>query len=149
VPAFELQPRGMTALLDAIGRTVTEVREHIDSLPPAKTPDEVVMVILTDGHENASQEFTREQIKTLIEERTAAGWKLVFMGADQDAFTVAAGMGIRAGSTLSYASKHTTASFAAAGSMVARGTESGLYAFSGDERAAAGDDSDATGPEAG
>lgn len=135
VPDFTLAPRGGTALLDAVGRTITAVGAQLAAEPEGERPAEVVVVILTDGEENSSREFTGTTVKKMInEQQDVYGWKFVFLGADQDAFAAAGGMGIRAATTLSYASAHTTDSMSAAGRMVARGTASGLYAFTDDER---------------
>lgn len=136
VPAFRLRPRGATALLDAVGRTITALGEQLDAKPEDERPGEVIVVILTDGHENASAEYTKTAVKELItRQQDEYGWKFVFLGADQDAFAAAGGIGIRAASTLSYSGTRTGASLTNAGRMVARGTASGLYAFSDDERA--------------
>jgi hypothetical protein len=135
VPAFKLRPRGATALLDAVGRTITTLGEHLDGTEEADRPGEVIVVILTDGHENASREYTKTAVKKLItRQQDDYGWKFVFLGADQDAFEAAGGIGIRAASTLSYSGTRTKESLTSAGHMVARGTASGLYAFSDDER---------------
>lgn len=135
VPPFTLRPRGATALLDAIGRTITTLGEHLADTQEADRPGEVIVVILTDGHENASAEYTKSRVKTLIgEQQDTYGWKFVFLGADQDAFTAAGGIGIRAESTLSYSGTRTKASLTNAGRMVARGTRTGLHAFTDDER---------------
>jgi Mg-chelatase subunit ChlD len=87
-------PRGMTALYDAIGKTITSMKVK-DSKP-------VVIAILTDGEENASKEYTIEQINKLIKEKRDLGWEFVFLAANQDAFAVGGKMGIDAGSTFSY-----------------------------------------------
>jgi hypothetical protein len=135
VPDFVLHPRGMTALLDAVGRTVNAVGSQLAAMYEPERPGEVVVVILTDGCENASHEFTLPMVKDLItRQQDDYGWKFVFLGADQDAFEAAGGMGIARGTTLSYASANTTDSMTKAGHMVARGTASGLYAFTDDER---------------
>lgn len=135
IPAFTLRPRGATALLDAVGRTITTLGEHLADTQEADRPGEVIVVILTDGHENASAEYTKTAVKNLItRQQDSYGWKFVFLGADQDAFAAAGGIGIRADSTLSYTSANTRASMTSAGHMVARGTKTGLYAFTDDER---------------
>ena len=135
VPPYALRPRGATALLDAIGRTITTLGEHLAGTQEADRPHEVTVVILTDGHENASAEYTKTAVKKLItRQQDDYGWKFVFLGADQDAFNAAGGIGIRAESTLSYASEHTQRSMTNAGRMVARGTRTGLHAFTDDER---------------
>ncbi|GAA2107939.1 vWA domain-containing protein [Streptomyces synnematoformans] len=141
VPAFTLEPRGMTALLDAVGRTVTAVGEQLDAKPADERPGEVVVVILTDGHENKSREWTREQVKALTRRKEKEhGWTFVFLGADQDAFAAAGGIGIGESTTLSYSGTRTKAAVTNAGRMVSRGTATGVYAFTDDER----DESDET-----
>lgn len=97
-------PGGCTALYDAIGQTLDALDRRLQGT--RDTP--VVVIIQTDGHENASREFDqqriREQIKTL-EQR--GNWSFVFMGADQDAWDAAAPLGISFDNTLSYASTAT------------------------------------------
>jgi hypothetical protein len=79
------KPRGMTALLDAIGKTVNEL----------ETDRDVVFVIITDGGENSSREYKKDavmnMIKTLEDEK---GWYFLFLGANQDAIAAGGGMGI-------------------------------------------------------
>jgi hypothetical protein len=58
VPGLVLQPRGTTALLDAIGRLVTDAGAGLAALPEAERPGTVIVGIMTDGHENASKEWT-------------------------------------------------------------------------------------------
>lgn len=135
VPPFTLRPRGATALLDAVGRTITTLGEHLDAKPETERPGEVVVVILTDGHENASTEYTHRQVKDLItQQQDTYGWTFVFLGADQDAFAASASMGIGRATTLSYSGTRTRAAMTNASRMVARGTTSGVHAFSDDER---------------
>lgn len=135
IPAYRLAPRGMTALLDAIGRTVITVGEQLAARSEDERPGEVVLVILTDGQENASREYAEGTIRNLISrQQDQYGWKFVFLGADQDAFEVSGGLGIGRESTLSYGSDHTKRSMTNAGHMVARGTRTGDYAFTDAER---------------
>lgn len=85
-------PRGSTALYDAIGRTVHEMegwaREH-------DWKERVLVVIITDGLENSSQEFDLPAIQALIERKEKDGWNFVYMGANQDSFAVGGAMKIR------------------------------------------------------
>ncbi len=135
VPDYTLRPRGMTALLDAVGKTITTLAEQLSAMAQFGRPSEVVMVILTDGHENRSVEYTLDQVKAMItHQRDKYGWTFVFLGADQDAFAAAGGMGIGAATTLSYGSNRTEESLTRAGAMVSRGTRSGSYAFTDDDR---------------
>jgi len=94
-------PRGMTALLDAIGRTIARTDERLAAAPAQ--PDGVIFVILTDGQENASREFQRSQVMSMIGERERdAGWQFIFLGANQDAIAEAGGLGIDAAHAMSY-----------------------------------------------
>lgn len=139
VPPFELVPRGGTALLDAVGSSIATVGEHLASLPEDDRPGEVVIVILTDGDENSSKDWILDQVKASItRQETEYGWKFFFLGADQDAFAVAGGMGIGLHTSMSYGSAHTSEAMASAGEAVARGTRTGDYGFTEDERSRSG-----------
>ena len=97
-------PRGSTALLDAIGRTIVDIGARLASLPEDARPSHVLFVILTDGEENASHEFTRPKIFEMIShQRDAYAWEFVFIGANQDAISAGASMGISAGNSIAYA----------------------------------------------
>lgn len=87
-------PRGSTALLDAIGRTVVGACADIDKMAEEARPGKVMVAILTDGAENASREFNKEQVLNAITERTKAGWEFLYLSADADAFRDAGGYGI-------------------------------------------------------
>jgi hypothetical protein len=103
VPEYKLEPRGMTSLLDAVGRSINEAAIRIQKMKKASRPGLVIFVITTDGLENSSVEFTKAQIKEMIEERQSKdGWKFTFLGANQDAFAEAGGMGIRASAAADY-----------------------------------------------
>ena len=86
----EYYVRGCTALLDSIGRTINTYRNQVNS---------AMCIITSDGYENASREFNRAQIKSLIEE---CGWKFVFIGADIDSYGEASRMGIRRSRVANY-----------------------------------------------
>lgn len=110
-----LEPRGMTALLDAVGKSINETGERLSKMEEDKRPGLVVFVIVTDGQENSSHEFTKSQIKEMIEkQQTEFSWQFTFLGANQDAFAEAAGMGISAISTMTYSPNKTDAVFYAA-----------------------------------
>lgn len=98
------QPRGMTALLDAIGRTINSVGTRLGALDESERPDKVVMVIMTDGFENASKEFDNIKIAEMIRTQTNDyNWQFLFVGANQDAVLSAKSMGIAASHSMSYA----------------------------------------------
>lgn len=95
-------PRGSTALLDAIGRTIKNTK----SAKPT-------VVILTDGHENCSREYTKAHIKDLVNQCTKDGWTFVYLGANQDAFAEAGALGIAPATTLNYDANRTPDAFRA------------------------------------
>ena len=95
VPDFVLQPRGGTALLDAVGRLITEVGEQLSALPEHERPGQVICLIMTDGMENSSRTWTWDAVKRLItQQREVYGWEFIFLGADIDAIAVASRMGM-------------------------------------------------------
>jgi uncharacterized protein YegL len=88
-------PGGMTALLDAVGRTIDEVGKRLDKTPEDEKPEKVIFMIITDGEENSSHEYTKEQVKEKTEhQKNNYAWEFVFLGADQDAWSNAQAMGI-------------------------------------------------------
>jgi len=84
------QPGGCTALLDALGKTLNNLKTR------AKKNDNIIVAILTDGHENASKEFKRQDIFKMIEDRKNDGWQFMFLAANQDAIKEGASYGIGA-----------------------------------------------------
>lgn len=104
VPPLTLLPRGGTALLDSMGRLITDTAAEIDALPEADRPGTVIVAIMTDGEENASREWRRPDIKALVEQQTNEhGWEFLYMGADQDAVEVGKGLGIKEELSITYA----------------------------------------------
>lgn len=103
VDSISIVPRGSTALLDAIGKSVTATGEYLASLPEDERPGKVLVTIVTDGHENSSKEWTNETVKALItEQQEKYGWVFSYLGANQDAFAVAGKWGVAKGATMTY-----------------------------------------------
>ena len=103
VQPFKLEPRGCTALYDAVCKTIDDVGARLAAMPEADRPGTVMIVIATDGQENASREFTREITAQKIKHQTEKyNWVFVYVGANQDAFSVANGIGISQASALNY-----------------------------------------------
>ena len=94
--------RGMTALLDAIGDAVKHIRNIHKYARPEDVPAKTIFIITTDGMENASQRYSYDDIKKLIETQKENGWDFVFMGANIDSVQVASRMGIRANRAVNY-----------------------------------------------
>lgn len=92
-------PDGMTALYDAVAHTMKLTDDYV----AAHHPDQVLFVIMTDGEENSSREFTRDKVFALIEEKQAnAGYDFVYLGANQDSYAAGRSIGIREGRMLDY-----------------------------------------------
>lgn len=103
VPPLVLEPRGSTALLDAIGRFITEVGAGLAALPEDQRPADVTVVVMTDGYENASTEWSIAGVRELIsQQETRYGWDFVFMGANMDAVDVGAELGFAPSKSLTY-----------------------------------------------
>jgi hypothetical protein len=93
----------MTALYDALGKTINTVGQELAALDESERPGLVQFVIITDGMENASREFTSDAVKNLITHQTEKyNWDFVFVGSNQDAVLTASTLGISAGSALTY-----------------------------------------------
>lgn len=96
-------PRGMTALLDAQGRTISELGQELAATPENERPSKVMVVILTDGEENISKEYKLETIANMIkEQQDKYGWNFVFLAANQDAVKTAAKFNIRPQSAMTF-----------------------------------------------
>jgi uncharacterized protein YegL len=94
---------GMTPLYDAIGAVIKKADQRIAKrAAKGKDPESQVVVIFTDGGENASRKFTQDAIFTLIAERKAQGWVFVFLGANQDAFEAGGQVGFAPGNTMNF-----------------------------------------------
>ena len=102
-------PRGMTALLDAIGKTINAVKANRAKLGSEK-PDKVLVCIVTDGKENASQEYKHDGIKNLIKNCEDEGWNFIYLAANQDAFAVGSTFGVSYGNTYNFAASAAGAS---------------------------------------
>jgi hypothetical protein len=96
IDAWTLVPRGMTALLDAIGKSMTMVGERLAAMPEDERPDKVVFAIVTDGKENASREWGRDKVSALTtQQQDQYGWQMIFTAANIDAHAEAGALGIR------------------------------------------------------
>lgn len=114
---WQCHPRGMTALNDAIGRAVTRVL--VAEFDRAEPGEHTVLVVVTDGHENASTEYTTRRVKRMIDLVRDNGWEVLFLGAGIDAWSVSDDLGIPRSHSSSYAKS-------AEGSRAAYNTASGM-----------------------
>jgi hypothetical protein len=138
VPVYTLEARGMTALHDAIGFAFTRAGERLAAMPEDERPGEVVVLIATDGGENASREYSQAQASAMItRQQEQYGWKVTYIGANQNAIQVGSSLGVPAAMTLNFNTAATAGTYAAASAMVSRGTQSGIFSYTQDERDAA------------
>jgi hypothetical protein len=104
VPALTREtfvPRAGTPLLDAIGRGINDLEENLAKMQAKTRPSRVVLVIITDGQENASHEFTKGQIEKMIKaKQEKSDWQFVFLSADLAAIGDALKSGIHAASAM-------------------------------------------------
>lgn len=96
-------PRGLTALYDAIGKTINDVGHRLNNTPEDERPSKIIFVITTDGCENASKEFNQRKVKEMIEHQTDKySWQFIFLGANIDVKEVANDIGISMDFAASY-----------------------------------------------
>ncbi len=104
VPKYVLNPRNSTALHDAIGRAINETGARLAAMPEDQRPWLVTVYIVTDGLENASKEFTRKQIREMINhQRSVYNWKFLFVGADENAIAQGVELGVQADASAKFA----------------------------------------------
>lgn len=99
----ELEPRAMTPLFDAIYSTIKNADKRLsDRKKSGLDPDDQLVVVFTDGLENASHKHDHAQVMDLIAERKKKGWTFTFLGANQDSYATGAGLGVAAGNVSNF-----------------------------------------------
>lgn len=137
-PTFELHPSGMTALLDAIGTTIKSTGDWLSTLDEDKRPGKVIFVIMTDGLENSSKEYTPEAVAAATQlQAETYGWEFNYLGANQDAIAVARDLGIAQDFTVTYSGEHVANAVGAASASVTRSRTGGDRSYTEAERSAA------------
>lgn len=99
----EYTVRGATALIDAIGGAIHHIKNVHKYIRPEDVPEHTMFVITTDGMENASHQYSSDQVKKMIEEqKEKCGWEFLFIGANIDAVETAAKFGINSDRAVNY-----------------------------------------------
>lgn len=112
VGELKLQPRGGTSLNDAIGITLNKVGERLAKTPEDQRPGLVDVIIVTDGGENSSREYSSAQVKEMVEtQQNVYSWKFTYLGANQDAFAVGSAYGFQLGQIANYDVKNANKMF--------------------------------------
>ena len=117
VGKIELVPRGGTPLYDAMGRAIIYLRARQSERPS----DVTIVLVVTDGENNEWREHNKDSIRKLIAEVEPKGWKVLYLGANIDAFAEAQKVGVQQDFTMNYATSHgTRAAYSATSSNVMR-----------------------------
>ena len=78
-----------------MGRTIHKIINVQRNTDEAYRAEKVMFVIITDGYENASREYTADKVRALIRQQTDKyGWEFIFLGANIDAVETARHYGI-------------------------------------------------------
>jgi uncharacterized protein YegL len=110
IKKYKILPRGGTAMFDAVARTINAVGINLSQTKEEDRPDRVLFVIITDGYENASKEFSGNQVQDLIKHQTEKyNWTFTYLGANQDAFRAGGGIGVDRSKILNYTADSTGA----------------------------------------
>lgn len=95
-------PRGTTALFDAIGKSVNSYKAEVNS-KKVKLADKVLVIVVTDGYENASREFSMKDVADLVKYQKSQNWQFMFLCSTEDAITVGTSLGISKGNNFKFA----------------------------------------------
>ena len=119
-------PSGQTALHDAIVTAVEQADSRFDEMDGEQIPENVIIVVLTDGKENAS-ETPKATVRKMVEARQEDGWEFLFIGANQDAALTAGKIGVDKDRTLDMdaSSEGTQAAYDSASERISNAREQG------------------------
>ena len=133
IGTYWLAPRGMTALLDAVGRTINMVGERLSKMDESDRPGLVIIAIVTDGQENASREFTSTQIAEMIKhQKDVYGWKFLFLCTDEAVLTEAVSWGVEQASSSVYNAENSRQAYTKTGDVITRHRNASAKGLSGD-----------------
>lgn len=148
VRTYVIEPRGGTAMYDAVGDAVSAEGEKLAALPEDERPEDVTVIIASDGLENSSQRRTGPEVKAMLtHQQDAYGWRVIYMGTNQDALKEGAEMGVAVECAVNYASTDAGSrnAWASSAALLSRApvtmASAGGYSFTEDERDLAGSDS--------
>jgi uncharacterized protein YegL len=98
VGPIELVPRGGTPLLDAMGLALA----HITTQQLVERAQHTIVMVVTDGEENASTEWTKARVRALVDDLEKGGAKILYLGANVDAFAEAGSVGVAHAHAINY-----------------------------------------------
>lgn len=100
---IRISPRGMTALYDALGKFIKRTGHYLNSIIEENRPSKVLIIVITDGQENASRDYTASEIKKMIElQESTYSWDFVYLGTNQDALLEGEKFGNQRSKSLTY-----------------------------------------------
>lgn len=112
-PKYRLEPRGNTALLDAVGQAITQTGEWLAAKPEDERPNKVVFVVQTDGQENSSREWSWSKVREAVNrQHDEFGWEFVFLGVGVDTWDQAAMMGAQHSTRTGPGGQHVNSAYA-------------------------------------
>lgn len=129
-PKYTLEPRGMTALHDSVMKAGKSLEAHKTD----KTKHKRFLVIMTDGLENSSREFSEKDVKEFIEKKQSEGWTVIYLGANQDAVRVGMEMGVPRGQSMTYDTKRSGVALRGASFLMSAVSKGGSYEFTDEDR---------------
>jgi hypothetical protein len=111
--SYIIEPRGMTALYDAIAEVVAAEGAKLAALSEDERPEDVTVIIASDGEENQSAKYPKPHggplVKAMLDhQQEVYGWRVLYLGTNQDALAESAAIGVAGGSTLSYVNTSTS-----------------------------------------
>jgi hypothetical protein len=132
VPGYVLKPRGSTALHDSIAKSVDKLAVYKKDKNKLR-----ILVVSTDGFENASVEHNARTVKSILDRKREEGWQIIYLAANQDAILEGAKFGVGEESSLTYDTANSGVAMAAVSSYVTRGASGQGWGFTKDERKSA------------
>jgi hypothetical protein len=109
IPQHKYPPRGCTALIGALGKTIDELGSRLSAMKPEERPSQVLLITITDGKENCShiaswsRMYDKHAVRQRVEhQKNKYSWQFVFMGANQDSFLTSTELGIDATSAINF-----------------------------------------------
>ena len=96
-------PSGGTALLDSLGKTIDAVGKKLSAMPEEDRASKVIVLVITDGQENSSTDYTDAQVKSMVEhQQSKYSWEFMFFGASMDQIAAGHALGVSKGNTMGY-----------------------------------------------
>lgn len=139
-PRYTLVPRGSTALLDAMGRAITDFGKELAGMPESRRPGKVLVVVVTDGFENASREWSWTTVNKLVtEQKEKYAWEFTFIGANQDAVLTGHRLGIERDKSITFTASAAGTSnvYSSLANNVSMYRSAGSFAYDDSDRLAA------------